>query len=172
MLHLEDRLTPKGDLRPRQTRIADQTVSSCLSSVSQSWDYTYGSCWHQTAVTASETPSAYHTHVDDFCQLIDQAQQLNHAINFHSRDNTLLRFYKPQDRVQEAVREVETITLQKLLRRHDNSEVVVVMQACSSDAQKIAKMAGCRKGATEMKRTEEQEWAVVPTNGAAQILIS
>ena len=36
------------------------------------------------------------------------------------------------------------------------------------------KIARCRKGATEIKRTEEQEWAVAPTstNVAAQIPIS
>ena len=44
-----------------------------------------------------------------------------------------------------------------------------VGQACSLDAQKLAKMARYKKGATEMKRTEEQEWAVVPTNSAALI---
>ena len=40
---------------------------------------------------------------------------------------------------------------------------------------KIAKMArwqDAEKGATEMRRTEEQEWVVAATNTAAQILIS
>ena len=116
MLHLEDRLPPEGDLRPRQQRTTDQTMSFCLSIASQSRDPAYGSCWHQTAVTVSETPSAYHIHVDDICRLIDQAQQLNHTIKFHLRDNTLLRFYNPQERVQPAVREVETVTLQELFK--------------------------------------------------------
>ena len=34
---------------------------------------------------------------------------------------------------------------------------------------KMTKMARCGKAATEMKRTEEQEWVVVRTNSAALI---
>ena len=36
----------------------------------------------------------------------------------------------------------------------------------------MARWQDAEKGATEMKKTEEQEWVVAATNTAAQILIS
>lgn len=116
MLHLEDRLPPKGDLPPWQPVTADRKVSFCLSIAWQPRDPACGSCWHQTAVTASQTRSAHHIHVDDICRLVDQAQQDNHKINFHLCDDILLRFHNPKERVQPAVREIETVTLQELLQ--------------------------------------------------------
>ena len=134
MLHLEDRLPPKGDLRPRQTRTVDQALNFGLSIAWRSRDPECHSCWHQTAVAVSPTPSPHHIQVADICRLIDQAQQLDHTINLHLRDNTLMRFYNPQERVQPAVREVETVTLQELL----NSQTKLQPKASTNLALKLA----------------------------------
>lgn len=110
MLHLEDRLPPKGYMGT-----ADENVNFSLSIAWQSRDPSCSSCWHQTAVTVSHISSAHEVDVDDICQLIDQVHQLNHTITFNLRDSTLLRYNNPQAMVHPAVKEVETVTLQEIL---------------------------------------------------------
>lgn len=116
MLHLEDRLPPGGSTRLWQSKPTDKALSFQISIAWQSKDPVCGSCWHQTAVTVSQMSSASQLDVDDICRVIDQAQQLNHMVNFHLRDSTLLRFHNPQEKLQPAVREVDTVTLQDLLQ--------------------------------------------------------